>query len=55
MQLFSQNYAIILKNMHLFSKICSYLKKICNYYALMQIRIINGISIMVIFNCFPPK
>ena len=27
MQLFSQKYDIILKNMHLFSKICSYFKK----------------------------
>ena len=27
MPLFSQKYAIIQKNMHLFSKICSYFKK----------------------------
>ena len=52
MQLFSQKYYIILKNMHIFSKICSYFKKICNYYARIQIRFIKGISIMVIFNCF---
>ena len=34
-------------NMQLFKK------KICNYYALMQIIFIKGISISVIFYCFP--
>ena len=39
MQLFSQKYAVILKIMQL----------LCTY----AIRFIKGISIMVIFNCFP--
>ena len=39
--------------MHLFSKICKDFKKICNYYALMQIRFIKEIIIIIIFNFFP--
>ena len=43
MQLFSQKYEIILKNMHLFFKICSYLKTYATIMHLCKLDSLNDL------------
>ena len=43
MQLFSQKYEIILKYMHLFFKICSYLKKYANIMHLSKLDLLKDL------------